>query len=62
MANKKQSITIGIAVASAILAMFVPSLIALLLFVLAALLIARALQPKGAEAFFGCVPYGNYVL
>src|ERR1700730_16087758 len=62
MANKKQSITLGIAVASAFIAMFVPVLIALPLFVLAALLIAWALQPKGTEAFSGRVPYGNYVL
>ncbi len=62
MAKRKQSITVGIAVASAVLAIFVPVLIALPLFVLAALLIAWALQPKGTEAFFGRFPYGNYVL
>jgi len=38
MANKKQSITMGIAVASAFIAMFVPVLINLPLFVVAALL------------------------
>jgi hypothetical protein len=35
---------------------------ALPLFLLAALLLAWALQPKGTEAFFGRFPYGNYVL
>jgi hypothetical protein len=62
MASRRQSITVGIAVASAVLAIFVPVLIALPLFLLAALLIAWALQPKGTEAFFGRFPYGNYVL
>lgn len=62
MTSRKQSITVGIAVASAVLAIFVPVLIALPLFLLAALLIAWALQPKGTEAFFGRFPYGNYVL
>jgi hypothetical protein len=62
MANRKQSTTLGIALASAVLAIFVPVLVALPLFVLAALLIAWALQPKGTEAFFGRFPYGNYVL
>ena len=40
MATRKQTITLGIAVAIAILAIFVPILIAVPLFVLAALLIA----------------------
>ena len=62
MASRKQSITLGIALAIAVLAVFVPILIAVPLFVVAALLIAWALQPKGTEAFFGRFPYGNYVL
>ena len=62
MASRKQSITLGIGVASAFLALFVPVVIAVPLFVLAALLIAWGLQPKGTEAFFGRLPYGNYVL
>jgi hypothetical protein len=50
-------------VASAVLAIFVPVLIAVPLVLLAALLLAWALQPKGTEAFFGRrLPYGNYVL
>ena len=62
MASRKQLITLGIAVASAVLAIFVPILMALPLFVVAALLIAWALQPKRTESFFGRLPYGNYVL
>ena len=62
MANRKKTITLGIAVASAVLAIFVPVLMALPLFVVAALLIAWALQPKGTELFIGRLPYGNYVL
>ena len=62
MASRKQSITLGIAIASAVLAIFVPVLMALPLFLLAALLLAWALQPKVTEAFFGRFPYGNYVL
>jgi hypothetical protein len=59
MATRKQTITLGIAVASAILAMFVPILIAVLLFVLAALLIAWGLQPKRTEESIGRLPYGS---
>ena len=62
MANRKKTITLGIAVAVAVLAIFVPVLMALPLFVVAALLIAWALQPEGTEAFIGRLPYGNYVL
>ena len=62
MANRKKTITLGIAVAVAVLAIFVPVLMALPLFVVAALLIAWALQPEGTEAFIGRLPYGSYVL
>ena len=62
MGTRKQTITLGIAFAIAILAMFVPVLMALPLFVVAALLIAWALQPEGTEAFIGRLPYGNYVV
>jgi hypothetical protein len=62
MANRKKTITLGIAVAVAVLAIFVPVLMALPLFVVAALLIAWALQPEGTKAFIGRLPYGNYVL
>ena len=36
--------------------------IAILLWVLAAFLIAWGLQPKSTEAFLGRVPYDNYIL
>ena len=62
MANRKKTITLGIAVATAVLAIFAPIIMALPLFVVAALLIAWALQPNGTEAFVGRLPYGNYVL
>ncbi|PNE09605.1 MAG: hypothetical protein CR217_19215 [Beijerinckiaceae bacterium] len=62
MANRKKTITLGIAIASAVLAIFVPIIMALPLFVVAALLIAWALQPKSTESFIGRLPYGNYVL
>jgi hypothetical protein len=62
MASRKQSITLGIAIASAVLAIFMPVLIAVPLFVLAALLIAWGLQPKSTETFVGRLPGGNYVL
>jgi hypothetical protein len=58
----KKTITLGIAVAVAVLAIFVPIIMALPLFVVAALLIAWALQPKSTESFIGRLPYGNYVL
>jgi hypothetical protein len=58
----KKIITLGIAVAVAVLAIFVPIIMALPLFLVAALLIAWALQPKSTESFIGRLPYGNYVL
>jgi hypothetical protein len=60
MASRKQSITLGIAIACAVLAIFVPVLIAVPLFVLAALRVESATQGYGG--FFGRLPYGNYVL
>ena len=62
MANRGKTITLGIAVAVAVLAIFVPIIMALPLFVVAALLIAWALQPKSTESFIGRLPYGNYLL
>src|ERR1700731_3947177 len=63
MASRKQSMTLGIAVAIAILAMFVPILIAVPLFVLAALLIAWGLQPIRTEESIGRLPFGSsYIL
>jgi hypothetical protein len=50
-------------VAIAILAIFVPILIAVPLFVLAALLIAWGLQPRRKEESIGRLPYGSsYIL
>jgi hypothetical protein len=63
MATRRQTITLGIAAAIAILAIFVPVLIAVPLFVLAALLIAWGLQPRRTEEFVGRLPYGSsYIL
>ena len=60
---RKQTITLAIAVAIAVLAAFVPAWIAVLLLVLAAFLIAWGIQPKRTEAFVGRLPYiGNYLL
>jgi hypothetical protein len=61
MATRKQ-ITLGIAIASAVLAIFVPVVIAVPLFVLAALLMAWGLQPQGTRAYVERLPGGNYVL
>ena len=63
MADKRKTITLGIAVAIAVLAAVVNTAwVAVLLFVLAALLIAWGLQPKRSEAVVGRLPYGNYVV
>jgi hypothetical protein len=63
MAGRKQLITLGIALAVALLAAFTPGWIAVLLFLLAAFLIAWGIQPTRTEEFVGRrLPYGNYVL
>jgi hypothetical protein len=63
MADRRKTITLGIAGAVAVLTAFVSAAwIAILLWVLAAFLIAWGLQPKSTEAFVGRVPYGNYIL
>jgi chromate transport protein ChrA len=51
--TRKQTITLAIAVAIAVLAAFVPAWIAVLLLLLAAFLVACALEPKRTEAFVG---------
>ena len=61
MANRKQTITLGIALAG-VAAVASAAWIAVLLFVLAAFLIAWGLEPKRTEAFVGRLPYGNYLL
>src|SRR3984893_4932739 len=63
MASRKRIITLGIALASAVLATFAPFLIAVPLYMLAALLIAWDLEPKHTEEFVGRLPYGSsYIL
>jgi Flp pilus assembly protein TadB len=63
MADRRKTITLGIAVAVAVLAAVVSAAwIAVLLFVLAAFLIAWALDAKRSEAFVGRLPFGNYLL
>jgi hypothetical protein len=63
MADRRKIITLGLAVAVAVLAAVVSAVwISVLLFVLAAFLISWGLQPKPTEAFVGRLPYGNYLL
>jgi hypothetical protein len=62
MASKKQTITVGIALAGALLAAVTVVWIALPLLVIAALLFAWGLEPKRTEEFVGRLPSGNYVL
>ena len=64
MAGRKQTITLGIAVAVAVLAAIVGLIwIAVPLLLIAALLFAWGLEPTRTEAFAGLLPYGgNYLL
>jgi hypothetical protein len=63
MANRKKTITLGIALAVAVLATVASAgWITVLLFVLAAFLMAWGMQPKRTEAFVGRLPWGNYLL
>jgi hypothetical protein len=62
MAGRKQTITLGIAVASALLAAFTIVWIGVPLLVVAVFLFAWGLEPKRTEEFVGRWPYGNYVL
>jgi uncharacterized membrane protein len=64
MANMREKITMGIALAVAVLAAVVGAFvwITLPLLVLAALLFAWALEPERTEAFVGRLPYSNYLL
>jgi hypothetical protein len=64
MANMREKITMGIALAVAVLAAVVGAFvwITLPLLVLAALLFAWALEPDRTEAFVGRLPYSNYLL
>jgi hypothetical protein len=63
MANSRKTITLGIALAVAVLATFASAAwVTVPLFVLAALLIAWGMEPKRTEAFVGRLPFGNYLL
>ena len=63
MANRKKTITLGIALAVAVLGTVANATwITVLLFVLAAFLMAWGMQPKRTEAFVGRLPWGNYLL
>jgi len=63
MADRRKIITLGFALALAVLAAVASAVwIAVLLFALAASLIAWGLEPRRTEAFVGRLPYGNYLL
>jgi hypothetical protein len=63
MANRKKTITLGIALAVAVLATVASATwVTVPLFVLAALLIAWGMEPNRTEAFIGRLPFGNYLL
>ena len=62
MAGRKQTITLGIALAVAILAAVANVWIAVPLFVLAVFLFAWGLEQKRTESFVGRLPSGNYLL
>ena len=61
MANMREMIAMGISLAVAVLAAVMGAFvwISLPLLVLAVLLFAWALEPKGTEAFVGMFPYSN---
>jgi hypothetical protein len=63
MPDRRKTIILGLAVAVAVLAAVVRAAwIAVLLFLLAAFLIAWALEPRRTEAFVGRLPFGSYIL
>jgi hypothetical protein len=64
MASRRETITLGIALAVAVLAAVAGSFvwIALPLLVIAVLLFSWGLEPERTEAFVGRLPYGNYPL
>ena len=64
MANMRETISMGISLAVAVLAAVMGAFvwIAMPLFMLAVLLFAWALEPKRTEAFVGRLPYSNYLL
>jgi len=64
MASRRESITVGIALAVGVLAAVAGAFvwIAVPLLMLAGLLFTWALEPKRTEAFVGRLPYGDYLL
>jgi hypothetical protein len=63
MANSRKTITLGVALAVAVLATVASTAwVTVPLFVLAALLIAWGMEPKRTEEFIGRLPLGNYLL
>jgi hypothetical protein len=62
--SRRETITLGIALAVAVLAAVAGSFvwIALPLLVIAVLLFSWGLEPERTEAFVGRLPYGNYPL
>jgi hypothetical protein len=64
MASRRETITLGIALAVAVLAAVAGSFvwIAVPLLVIAVLLFSWGLEPERTEAFVGRLPYGNYPL
>ena len=59
----KQMISIGIALAVAVVASLTPALIAVPLWVIAVLVFGWGLQPKAVEKLVGRLPYGSsYIL
>ena len=63
MANSRKTITLGIALAVAVLATVASAAwVTVPPFVLAAFLMAWGMEPKRTEAFVGRLPFGNYLL
>ena len=64
MASMRETVSMGIALAVAVLAAIMGAFvwIALPLLALAVFLFAWALEPTRTEAFVGRLPYGNYPL
>jgi hypothetical protein len=63
MASRKQSITLGIALAVAIFGALMPVWVTVPLWVIAVLLFAWGLEPRRTEEFVGRLPYGSsYIL
>jgi len=63
MANRRKTITLGIALAVAVLATVARAAwVTVPLFVLAAFLMTWGMEPKRTETFVGRLPFGNYLL